>query len=67
MKYHCGHTGCDICGARECAGTHLEKYGEYLVCGYCILSAIKFAIHASETFSTTIDHDKPCGQKELGK
>jgi hypothetical protein len=63
MKYHCGHYGCDVCGARECAGFELRNVGTCKVCGYCITKAVKFAIEAAETFSTYIDPAKPCGNK----
>ena len=65
MKYNCGHHGCDICGARECAGTTLKKYCineiDYFACDSCIKKAIRFAVSASEEFSTIIDSNKPCG------
>jgi hypothetical protein len=63
MKYQCGHEGCDICGARECANTKLTKFQTYHICDWCLVKAIKLAIHVSETFSTLIDPGKPCGQR----
>jgi len=64
MKYHCGHDGCDICGARTCAGTSLKRFGkDILVCDSCIVKALKFAIQISESFGgTIIDPGKQCGQ-----
>ncbi len=65
MKYNCGHYGCDICGARECAGVSLKRYNigkiTYEACDICIKKAIKLAVSVSEEFSTIIDLDKPCG------
>ena len=61
MNYKCGHKGCDICGGRKCDGLVLTNIGEYIVCKYCVQKAIKLAIHVSESFSTYIDLDKPCG------
>ena len=67
MQYHCGHNGCDICGARTCAGTVLNKYYvrdlTYYACDSCVKKAIVFAVKASEEFSTIIDLDKSCGNK----
>jgi hypothetical protein len=69
MKYICGHKGCDICGARECAHTSLKHYRAHysgrsvdlFVCDDCTIKAIKLAIDVTESFSTMIDLDKPCG------
>ena len=60
MKYHCGHQGCDICGARECTGTSLKKYGDILACLRCVQMA--------ETFGgTIIDVGKACGNNKEAK
>jgi hypothetical protein len=62
MKYHCGHDGCDICGARTCAGASLKQIGRFLVCPACEILAVSFAVNAAETFGgTIIDPSKPCG------
>ena len=62
MKYHCGHNGCDICGARECAGTDLRSYHDCIACDSCVTKAVKFAVNAAETFGgTMIDPARPCG------
>ena len=67
MKYHCGHDGCDVCGARECDGTHLNRIADCKVCTVCISKAIRLAIQVSEQFSTRIDPGKPCKQvKTMG-
>ena len=66
MKYHCGHEGCDICGARVCAGVPIRKIGIYGVCDSCVLLAVKFAVNAAETFGgTVIEPDKPCARKAV--
>ena len=64
IKYKCGHGGCDICGARTCAGTDLKHLGKYDICPYCLNNAIKLAIHVSESFSTIIDVDKKCAKEQ---
>lgn len=63
MKYHCGHFGCDICGARECTGEYLNKLiTDCVICSTCIRMAVNFAIRAAETFGgTIIDPSKKCG------
>ena len=64
MKYHCGHSGCDVCGARECAQEppKLQKFGNFLVCEWCVNLAVRFAYDAAATFGgTIIDPSKPCG------
>lgn len=60
MKYQCGHSGCDVCGARTCSGLMLKQFEGIVTCEYCIMQALKLAIHVSETFSVQIDLDKPC-------
>ena len=60
MKYHCGHDGCDVCGARTCAGMVLRRVGTYLVCDPCNKDAVELAIHVSKRFSVVIDTAKPC-------
>jgi len=67
VKYHCGHKGCDVCGARECAGMYLKTYGEYVVCEFCLNKAIGVAVRMSEEFGgTIIDPSKPCGREKKG-
>lgn len=61
MKYLCGHDGCDVCGARACAGMMLHNVGDCIVCEFCMVKAVKLAIHVAESFSVCIDVDKPCG------
>ena len=67
MIYHCGHLGCDICGARECAGVKMNKLGidpTYEICDSCLLTAVKFAVHAAETFGGTfINPREQCANK----
>lgn len=65
MKYHCGHSGCDVCGARRCDDVLLEHIGPYLACRPCIEKAVKLAIHVSESFTTFIDPAKPCAAKRF--
>ena len=68
MKYHCGHQGCDICGARECTGTSLQKYGDILVCLHCVRLAVKVAVQMAETFGgTIIAVGKVCGKNKEAK
>ena len=69
MKYNCGHKGCDICGGRECAGQelkpgrNLKPYNDLIICDYCLMLALRYAIRAAETFGgTIIDVNKPCGK-----
>jgi len=69
MKYQCGHEGCDVCGARTCAGTTLKRFQYaggviYLVCDTCVRKAIVLAVQVSAEFSTYIDPSRPCGDKE---
>ena len=71
MKYHCGHLGCDICGARECNDVKVIRFcnspnaSDLLICESCTIRALKFAIQAAETFGgIIIDFDKPCGSKK---
>jgi hypothetical protein len=65
MIYHCGHKGCDICGARECdprMRVRLTKYHDYLTCDVCVRLAVKFAYEVAATFGgSEIDPAKPCG------
>jgi hypothetical protein len=64
MNYHCGHKGCDICGARVCKGTTLRKFGIYEVCDSCLQHAVWLAVTCAETFGgAVIDPAKPCGNK----
>jgi hypothetical protein len=48
MKYHCGHSGCDICGSRECTGAMLRRFNgykaEYLACEACLIKAVELAL-----------------------
>lgn len=63
MNYQCGHKGCDVCGARTCTGTHLEKVGKYEVCESCIELSVRTTVHLCETLGgTIIDPAKPCGR-----
>ena len=63
MKYHCGHRGCDICGARECTKVALKKYFDFIVCDCCLKLALKLAVQMAETFGgTIIDPAKKCGE-----
>lgn len=62
MKYRCGHLGCDVCGGRECNGIRLEKFDGYYVCHACKCKAVELAIHVSQSFTTIIDVDRPCGR-----
>lgn len=67
MQYNCGHTGCDICGARTCGkhSTAFVKVGDFLICESCLRTAVRFAYEAAATFGGTfIDPSKPCGLKE---
>jgi hypothetical protein len=67
MKYHCGHEGCDICGARECAGIILHKYGANKACDSCARQAIALAIEAAQQFGgIMIDLSKQCGRARKG-
>lgn len=70
MKYHCGHEGCDICGARNCRGNEkLEKitHGQavYCVCRSCLSWSVKFVYDAAcHLGGTVIDPAKACDNKE---
>jgi len=67
MKYNCGHSGCDVCGARQCDGdVTLKPVGRFVVCCYCIKKVVKLAVHVSESFSTCIDPANPCGRTKGG-
>lgn len=66
MKYHCGHNGCDVCGARGCADVLLEHIEDYLVCKRCVYQAVKLATYVAQTFSSIIDPARPCGYLERG-
>jgi len=64
VKYHCGHLGCDICGARHCSDVTLMliNFNEFEVCEACARLAVKIAVDMAETFGgTIIDPAKPCG------
>ena len=66
MKFHCGHEGCDICGARECGSASynfpLEHHGKYVACLNCKIIALKIAVEMAEIFGGTIkDLYKKCG------
>jgi len=69
MKYRCGHSGCDLCGARHCdTYPNLEHVGTFHVCNRCIVSAVKFSYEAMCVFGgTCIDPAKPCGNEKRRK
>ena len=65
MKYHCGHEGCDICGARTCSGTSLGHFREYRICDPCLRYAIATVVGLAERLGgTIIDASKSCGYKK---
>ncbi len=74
MKYHCGHLGCDVCGARECGpyGFKLRnidcgRMGTIYLCRSCESKAAVLAVTAAQDFGgTMIDPAKPCGNKQKG-
>ena len=62
MKYHCGHNGCDVCGAGECRGANLKHFGIYTICTGCLATAVKVAVNMAETFGgCMIDASRKCG------
>jgi hypothetical protein len=66
VKYHCGHSGCDICGARMCKNDLLLEPVRYmtlnfLICHPCLSWAVNFAYTAACRLGGTIlDPSKPC-------
>lgn len=64
MLYRCGHKGCDVCGARECADALLKRYGDYLACESCVIKCLRLGVDVAASFSTFIDVERPCGRKK---
>ena len=63
MKYHCGHEGCDICGARQCTGAILHQSRAFIVCDRCEREAVSIVVGLSERLGETIiDPSKDCGK-----
>ena len=62
MKYHCGHTGCDVCGASECRGANLKHFGNNVICTSCLATAVRVSIEMAATFGgCMIDASRKCG------
>ena len=75
MRYHCGHEGCDVCGARTCGeyppkltATYGGEMGVLVLWQHCISRAAQLAVRMAREFAgITIDPARTCGRKGGGE